>query len=122
MAVGDAFASDPEVVVWWGTPVECMSAIARRERDGTLSAAGVAAATDRLDALERAWTVVQPAEAIRTIATRLLRVHAIRAADALQLAAAIVVAEGRPGSLPVVTLDEHLALATQREGFRTLDV
>jgi predicted nucleic acid-binding protein len=44
-------------------------------------------------------------------------VHILRAADALQLAAAVVVAEGLPSSLDIVTLDERLAAAARREGF-----
>jgi hypothetical protein len=51
---------------------------------------------------------------------RLLRVHALRAGDALQLAAALVAAEGQPGSLEIVTLDERLALAASREGLRVV--
>jgi len=37
--------------------------------------------------------------------------------DALQLGAAVVLAEGLPSSLDVVTLDERLAAAARREGF-----
>jgi predicted nucleic acid-binding protein len=44
-------------------------------------------------------------------------VHPLRAADALQLAAAVVAAEGIPASLSIVTLDERLAAAARREGF-----
>lgn len=50
-------------------------------------------------------------------ARRLLRVHALRAADALQLAAAIAASEADPASLKLVTLDERLAEAARREGF-----
>jgi uncharacterized protein len=49
-------------------------------------------------------------------------VHLLRAADALQLAAAFVAAERRPPSLPVITLDERPAHAVQREGFALIDV
>jgi predicted nucleic acid-binding protein len=55
------------------------------------------------------------------MATRLLRVHPLRAADALQLAAAIIAAEDDPRSLPFVTLDDRLALAAEREGFPVVD-
>lgn len=50
-------------------------------------------------------------------ARRLLRVHALRAADALQLAAAIAASEADPASLDLVMLDEQLAEAARREGF-----
>ena len=36
-AVQSLYLSDPEVIVWWGTAVECAAAIARLERDGALA-------------------------------------------------------------------------------------
>jgi uncharacterized protein len=53
---------------------------------------------------------------------RFLRVHPLRAADALQLAAAFVAAERRPSSLDIVTLDDQLAAAARKEGFVVLEV
>lgn len=110
-------AEDPLMLVWWATPVECVSAIARLERDDSLTADGATAALQRLDALAEAWHEVQPVEAARIAARRLLRVHALRAADALQLAAAVVASEGNPGSLEIITLDDRLMDAARREGF-----
>lgn len=109
--------ADAEMVVWWGTPVECTSALARREREGALAPAAVGAAVDRLRTLSRAWQEVVPAEVIRTIAQRLVRVHPLRSADALQLAAAIAASEQDAASLPFVCLDDRLAEAAAREGF-----
>jgi hypothetical protein len=51
-----------------------------------------------------------------------LRVHPLRAADALQLAAAYIAAERRPSSLELVILDDRLAAAARREGFVLLEV
>jgi uncharacterized protein len=107
---------DPQLAVWWGTPVECASAIARLERDGA-PADRVAQAFARLDDLAGAWVEVEPHEDIRQIARRLLRVHPLRAADALQLAAAYLVSERRPGTLEVLTRDERVRLAALKEGF-----
>jgi predicted nucleic acid-binding protein len=108
---------DPSMLVWWAAPVECMSALARLERDGDLVGEVIASALERLDALAAAWNEVQPVEAVRRTARRLLRVHRLRAADALQLAAAVVACEGNPATLEVVTLDERLIEAARREGF-----
>jgi len=108
---------DPEVVAWWATEAECVSALARLEREGSLSAPSMREGLRRLDGLARAWREVQPVTAVRTTAIRLLRVHPLRTADALQLAAAIVAAEDHPVTLPLVTLDERLAQAAEREGF-----
>lgn len=111
------YEADPDVVAWWATEVECVSALARLERDGRLTAASFGVGLVRLDGLMMAWQEVQPVVAVRTAAIRLLRVHPLRTADALQLGAAIVASEDRPAALPLVTLDERLALAAEREGF-----
>jgi hypothetical protein len=114
------FAEDSHQLVWWGTAVECASAMARLERDGDLTDADVRVALERLDAAATAWSEVEAVDAVRRTARRLLRVHPLRAADALQVAAAIVACEGDSGRFDVVTLDHRLADAARREGFRVL--
>lgn len=52
-AVRDLFIAEPGVIAWWGTPVECASAISRLERDGHLSPEAATQALGRLDALAR---------------------------------------------------------------------
>ena len=114
--VRSAWLEDPVMTVWWGTPLECLSALSRREREG-VDLAAVQEAIVRLDALAAAWTEVEPATRVRELAMRLIRTHVLRAGDALQLAAAIVAAEERPATLGLVTLDDRLADAAGREGF-----
>ncbi len=114
------YARDPEVLAWWGTPVECVSAVARLEREGATEPAATVEALERLAALAGSWHEVQPVAAVRQAAMRLLRVHPLRAADALQLAAALVAAGGDPASLAFVTFDARLAEAAQREGLVVL--
>jgi len=108
---------DPVMCVWWATEVECVSALASLEREGALRETATTVALERLDRLAESWNEVQPVVAVRGTARRLLRVHTLRAADALQLGAAVVAAEGQPASLEIVTLDERLAAAARREGF-----
>ena len=115
-------AKDPAMLVWWGTEVECASAIARLERDGALDESAVTQAFGRLKQLAAGWHEVDPSDAIREAAVRFLRVHPLRAADALQLAAAFVAAERRPASLEVITLDDRLVAAARKEGFVLTDV
>jgi len=116
-AVQAIAVDDPVMCVWWGTEIECVSALARLEREDALTEVATMSALQRLDSLAEAWHEVQPVAVVRGAARRLLRVHALRAADALQLAAAVIAAEGVPASLDVVTLDERLAAAARREGF-----
>jgi len=111
---------DATMLVWWATPVECASAIARRERDGSMAPADATRSLDRLRRVSAAWNEVLPAASRRDEATRLLRVHPLRAADALQLAAALAGADGEPSALEFVCLDARLADAAAREGLRVI--
>ena len=113
---------DPTIVVWWATEVECASAIARLERDDALDEAAATHAYHRLRHLAHAWHEVDPSDPVREAAVRFLRVHPLRRADALQLAAAFVAAERRPSSLEVITLDDRLAAAARKEGFVLIEV
>ena len=115
-------AKDSTMLVWWATEVECASALARLEREDALEDAATRLAFDRLRQLASGWHEIDPSDAIREAAVRFLRVHALRAGDALQLAAAFVAAERRPPSLEVVTLDERLAGAARKEGFDVIEV
>lgn len=114
------FRRDRTTVTWWGTRVECASALARVERSGGLEPADAGEAFDRLDALADTWHEIEPGEAVRETAQRFLRVHDLRAADALQLAAAFWASEVHPSTLEIVTLDDRLATAAEREGFEVI--
>jgi uncharacterized protein len=117
-----ALAANDAMLVGWATEVECASAIARLEREGALNEAALREAFQRLTQLATGWHEVDPSDSIRETAIRFLRVHPLRAADALQLAAAFVAAERRPSSLEVVTLDDRLAGAARKEGFVVIEV
>jgi len=119
--IRDLFLGEPGVIAWWGTPVECTSAVSRLEREGRLSPQAATEALERLDALARHWHRIEPVEAVLETARRFLRVHPLRAADSLQLAAAFLASEGRPSTLELVTLDDRLVTAAQREGFPVRD-
>jgi predicted nucleic acid-binding protein len=108
------------LTVWWGTPVECASAIARRERSGDLGTQAITEALALLDDLAGEWTEVPPTPRLRDIARRIVFLHQLRAADAFQIAAARIGGDDWPESLSFVTLDERLAVAAQREGFPVL--
>jgi predicted nucleic acid-binding protein len=121
MALEALFLDEQSVAVWWGAEVECASAVARLEREGKLTSAEASDTFQHLQELAEIWHVIDPVETIRVSAKRFLRVHDLRAADALQLAAAFLAAEGRPASLEVVCLDDRLVIAAQREGFQVID-
>lgn len=125
LLVEDAFTNamiallreDSDMIAWWGTPVECVSALARQQREGSLGQEALVEAVARLRQLQEAWHEVEPTEMVRETAERLLRVHPLRAADSLQLAAAVTASDHRPSQLPFVCNDGRLTEAAQREGF-----
>jgi predicted nucleic acid-binding protein len=116
-AVEGLLKGDENVVVWWTTRVECLSALSRRRREGVLSSGEEVQARAVLSALAAAWSEVQPTEIVRLRAERLLSVHPLRTGDALQLAAALIWAEETPRSLEFVCLDQNLREAALKEGF-----
>ena len=113
-------ASDRGMTVWWGTVVECESALARRRRQGSFPEASFRLWRVRLREIETAWYVVDPSAAVRDKAVRLLWVHGLTAADALQLSAALAWCEESPSGHEFVSLDERLVEAAALEGFAVL--
>ena len=112
--------SDEDIIVWWGTKVECLSALSRRRREGSISADAERRARNALKAIASAWSEVQPTEIVRQRSERLLMVHPLRAADSLQLAAALVWSEDRPQGLEFISLDKNLCEAAFKEGFTVI--
>jgi predicted nucleic acid-binding protein len=110
-------AGDREVVIWWATPLECQSAIERGHRDALLPKAIRAQAQERLRALVEHADAVAPTDEVRRRAARLVAGHSLRAADALQLAAALIWCEEQPHAETFVSLDDRLREAAQKEGF-----
>lgn len=108
---------DPEIVIWTLTAVEVVSALRRLVRDGEIGERSARQAEDLAATLVERTHVVTDVEHVKGIAVRLLRVHALRAADSLQLAAALVWADGSPAGLVLHSFDRRLATAAEREGF-----
>jgi predicted nucleic acid-binding protein len=109
--------ADPGIVVWWGTRTEVVSALARQRRSGVLSAAQEAQARRIIHVLEAAWAEISPSQPVRGRAERLLGVHPLRAADAFQLAAALLWSRGHTTGRTFVCCDDRLRAAASQEGF-----
>lgn len=111
---------DGLIAIWTLTPIEVGSAVRRLVREGAIAERAADEAERRTDQLLRACHLVVDVESVKRRAARLLRVHALRAADALQLGAAMEWAVGHPEGRIVHTFDDRLAAAARREGFTVL--
>jgi predicted nucleic acid-binding protein len=113
-------AEDPAVTTWWTTRLECLAALERRRREGAVDGDALHAARARIRTLQAEWFEVLPSEQVIEHAERLLRTHPLRTSDALQLASALAISDGRPSTLEFVTLDARMADAARQEGFQLL--
>lgn len=119
-AIQNLLRTDTRMAYWWGTPVECYSALWRRQREGSLTHSTLLAAIQDLQRLLAAAVEIQPRPVLRSSAQHLVASHALRAADALQLAAALSWAEASGEPAALVSLDQRLREAALREGLQTL--
>ena len=113
-------AEDDHIVTWVWTRTEITSAIERRTREGLLSRQQRREVLDRLGVLAGGWDEVTDVLAVRSRAEALLARHPLRAADAGQLGAALLVQEQLAGALTFVCRDQRLLTAADVEGLRLL--
>jgi hypothetical protein len=92
------FSTDPVMLVWWATETKCVSAVSRLEREDALTGREATAALGRLQDFKAGWYEVQPVATVRRTARRL------------------VTSEDDPAPMELVTLDDRLAEAAEREG------
>ncbi len=102
------------------TEAELSSAFARRVRDGAMSVRARAAALERMRVDLQKIHVVEMVPMVVESVHELLARYPLRAADSLQLAAALFLANrvGRP--MDFVAYDERLAKAARAEHLRVL--
>ena len=110
-------AEDPQVLTWWASRVECASVLNRLLREGVLNSDTLEKLLGDLETFSSAWIEIQPTPRLRLRALRLLRLHPLRAADALQLAAAMIGSGEEPPTLPFLCSAPGLNEAARKEGF-----
>jgi predicted nucleic acid-binding protein len=106
-----------DAVVWWATPIEIASALARLVRVQQLDSAGWTKSRKLTEALADSWSVIQPTQAIQGNAIRLINRLGLKAGDALQLAAALDWCEDFPDGAVFLTGDQKLREAAVISGF-----
>lgn len=120
LVVRDLLSADSSIIVWWATHTECISALMRAVRAGDITGIEERASRRALHLLAQAWSEILPSDSLRSLAERLLAVHPLRSADALQLAAAIQWCQGLTTDQGFITFDMRLRDAAYREGFTVL--
>ena len=104
-------------VVWWASPVEVQSAVARLHRSGVVNDMEKQGALSRLTFLRRGWREILPGDPLRELASRLLDTYTLRASDSLQLAAALTWCQQRPAQRTFICGDARLCEAAEAAGF-----
>ncbi len=108
---------DKDVMVWTLSKIEVFSALCRRLRDNSLNEEAFESAKDRInDFFDMTYEIISISKA-KARALRLLQIHPLKVADALQLASALIATEEDPARLPIICFDERLCQAAWREGF-----
>lgn len=107
----------PRITVWWRTPVEVRSALARLTREGAISARAAAEPRKRLDLLRQSWSEMLPTQRVRSLAEKATEGYNLRAQDAFQLAAALVWCNENPRKWPFICLNVRLVQAAEQAGF-----
>lgn len=120
--IHEVLMEDQAMIVWWATRIECISAFIRRTREGILDERGQEQARRSLMGLGEVWREVLPTQIVRETAERILAVHPLRSADALQLSAALIWTNKSPYRHHFVCLDRVLREAARKEGFTLLPV
>lgn len=109
-------------VVWWASAVEVHSAVARLHRLGRLKDRERKGALSRLALLSRGWREILPSDSLRDFATQLLDTYELRAADSLQLAAALTWCQQRPAKRTFICADQRLAKSAGAAGFSVVEL
>ena len=103
-------------------PLECRSAIRRREREGDVSGPDAERILTQIEEdLSSAFLVQPSTSAVIEEAARLIDRRPLRALDALQLAGCLVSRAGVPGPVTFVCASARLYNAASREGLTALN-
>jgi uncharacterized protein len=115
--MADLLRQDEDIAMWWGSEVECTGAFCRLLRQGDITRSGLQRGLSALERMQEKTLEIQPTVDLKARAMRLLTTHPLRAADALQLAAALTWCHEQPRKAVFVSLDSRLRTAAAMEGF-----
>lgn len=81
--VRELLAADSSIIVWWGTHTECISALMRQVRTGSITSPEERACRHVLHTLAQSWSEIQPSDALRSMAERVWYVRGLNGLDTL---------------------------------------
>jgi uncharacterized protein len=99
------------------TLIEVASAVYRAVRLGLLAPTGVKRAMERLGQLDKRWTEIELTVGSRNLGVEMIAHYDLRAADAIQLASALIWCKEQPRNRPFVCFDHSLSAAASAAGF-----
>lgn len=117
-----AYLRKYDPVIWWASTVEVHSAVARLLRMGNMSVAQADGALSRLQRLSNGWSEIRPDDLLRDLACQLVAKYPLRAADSMQLAAALVWCQKRPHGRTFICGDQRLGDAAKAAGFSVIQL
>ena len=109
-------------IVWWATPVEIASALARLVSMKQLDSGDWTKARKLAKNLADSWSLIQPSNVLRSKAVQVVERYDLRAADSLQLAAALAWCEDAPQGHVFLTVDQKLREAARLSGFDAKEI
>ena len=117
-----AFYKIYDTAVWWATPVEVASALARLLRTKQIDSSNWNKARKTAAGLADSWSVIQPSDVLRAKSIQLVERYDLRAAHSFQLAAALEWCEDVPQGRIFLSTDQKLREAALLTGFDALQV
>ncbi len=116
-AQAETWFSQFQTVIWWGTTVETIGALCRAKREGRISGTEYTQAKAKVHAIESASQIILPGNRLRQQACLLLEQFQLRAADSMQLAAALAWCEESPKGNVFLSFDDRLRATAETLGF-----
>jgi len=115
----DLHQRDARILTAWHAVPECASAFCRLHREGLLGEKELGDLLARLENQSARWFVISSGKRLEQLTLRALRIHPLRAMDAIHLASACLARGDESAPMGFFTEDGRLETAAGKEGFQT---
>lgn len=111
------YEREGQVITAWHSVAECASAFCRLRREELLTEAQLTELLTHLQTQAENWYILASGNRLEKLTLRMLRIHPLRAMDAIHLAAACLVRGDELAPMGFFTEDARLTEAAAKEGF-----